>query len=653
MAKLSLSDVASGYNLASALNANNDALEAALENTLSRDGTAPNGMNANLDMNSKRIINVGSPEAGTDAARWADVTSALAITTILPAQTGNSGKYVTTDGTNLSWSEAFAKYARTAAEITAGITPTNYFYPPMNVKRYGATGDGVTNDGTALQAAINVAEVDGGEVFVPAGNYLYTTALDIGAVGVTIAGEGAHASVLEASACNGVNITYYTGFSHCVIKDIGFNGNSCTTHVGINQPGSLDNSEELYGLTLQNVYVTNFNVACHLRQARNVSLINCWFQHVHKGLRLVGACYLVLLIGNKFTYGNGCGAGDVYGLELDSFNFTSGSGVTGPEGVHFKTGQIFGFDTCVYANFGNYINLGNADLSGKFYGVRFTTIQNGFNITDSFVEMQSANALAAIKGEGLASVIAGQVNITNTRVLGNGTTTGCTGIQINDAGNQNQNFVNIVGCSFSGMQGYDILLNNPGQSNVVRNRCESTGVTESIKIGTRQSGRIVVTQNQCAGGIEAEDADCLAGHVRIYDNIDDGTNTLHAEAIGWYEEGTWTPIDSSGAALSLVGAVGTYTKNGNTVTARCQWTYPATADGSNATIGGLPYSLPASGESRRQGVVSYSDVGTQVYARPALSGTTFVLRKATGSNYTNAEFTGKTLTVEITYTVDP
>src|SRR5688500_17573976 len=61
MSKLDLNDVTSGFASAAAVNANNAAIEVAFENTLSRDGTGPNHMNANLDMNGYNIINIGNP----------------------------------------------------------------------------------------------------------------------------------------------------------------------------------------------------------------------------------------------------------------------------------------------------------------------------------------------------------------------------------------------------------------------------------------------------------------------------------------------------------------------------------------------------------------------------------------------------------------
>lgn len=61
MAKLVLQTVTTGYQSIDALNANFTALTAAFDNTLSRDGTSPNAMLANLDMNSQRIVNLPTP----------------------------------------------------------------------------------------------------------------------------------------------------------------------------------------------------------------------------------------------------------------------------------------------------------------------------------------------------------------------------------------------------------------------------------------------------------------------------------------------------------------------------------------------------------------------------------------------------------------
>lgn len=60
------------------INANNGKIEAALENTLSRDGTAPNYMTADLDMNGHRLLNCGNAGDDADIATLADIKSHVA-----------------------------------------------------------------------------------------------------------------------------------------------------------------------------------------------------------------------------------------------------------------------------------------------------------------------------------------------------------------------------------------------------------------------------------------------------------------------------------------------------------------------------------------------------------------------------------------------
>lgn len=112
MAKLVLNDVENLQSETSAvqtINDNFDAIEAAIENTLSRDGTSPNTLTTNLDVNDNRVINLAAPVNGTDAARLVDVAEALSIdATLVPTLV--SGRILSNDGTVLVW--------RTPAQIS-------------------------------------------------------------------------------------------------------------------------------------------------------------------------------------------------------------------------------------------------------------------------------------------------------------------------------------------------------------------------------------------------------------------------------------------------------------------------------------------------------------------------------------------------------
>ncbi len=59
---------------------------------------------------------------------------------------------------------------QTAAESTAGVTPTNVEYPPGDVRRYGAALDGTTDDSSALQDAGDTGYL----VYIPDGTLVAT-----------------------------------------------------------------------------------------------------------------------------------------------------------------------------------------------------------------------------------------------------------------------------------------------------------------------------------------------------------------------------------------------------------------------------------------------------------------------------------------------
>lgn len=105
MAKLTLLDLVSLESQPSAiqtLNYNFQLIESALENTLSRDGTSPNQLEATIDANDNRIINLGAPVNGNDAARLVDVANALSVdSTLIPSLTED--RILSNDGLTLVW----------------------------------------------------------------------------------------------------------------------------------------------------------------------------------------------------------------------------------------------------------------------------------------------------------------------------------------------------------------------------------------------------------------------------------------------------------------------------------------------------------------------------------------------------------------------
>lgn len=124
MAKLTLTDITAGYGANTTLNANNALIETALENTLSRDGTAPNTMGANLDMNSNKIVNLTDGENNQDAVTVAQLNAARVYGVVGDASsvniTDSGAKY---DATTVEG--ALAELASTTAGQGASIIGIN------------------------------------------------------------------------------------------------------------------------------------------------------------------------------------------------------------------------------------------------------------------------------------------------------------------------------------------------------------------------------------------------------------------------------------------------------------------------------------------------------------------------------------------------
>lgn len=177
MPKVSLTNVTNitgnPGSAAANINANFQAISEQVDLLVSRDAESPNTMQNDLDMNSNEILNLGSPTTSQSAARWVDVASVVGLTTAVPALSGNANLFLGTDGTTLSWRGKWP--ARSSREVAASVTPSNYDYQPEDIRRYGAVGDGATDDSAAFTRA-SILERD---IVLDAGDYYINTVVTI------------------------------------------------------------------------------------------------------------------------------------------------------------------------------------------------------------------------------------------------------------------------------------------------------------------------------------------------------------------------------------------------------------------------------------------------------------------------------------------
>lgn len=125
-----------------------------------------------------------------------------------------------------------------------------------------------------------------------------------------------------------------------------------------------------------------------------------------------------------------------------------------------------------------------------------------------------------------------------------------------------------------------------------------------------------------------------------------------SQLFNWYEEGTWTPADASGAGLSFTSASGYYTRKGREVTVVFTLVYPATANASAARIGGLPFTAANTNNGFNVGTFNTNNSGQNIQPSIVANATNFAaLLVVTGTSATNVQLTGATLRGGLTYFV--
>jgi len=149
MAKLTLSDVTTSLASNSLLNSNFTLIESAMNNTVSRDGTAPNAMLASFDMGGFNILNLAAPINQTDAATKKyvdDLFTAMASGGVVSVN-GKAGVVTLTA-------------ADVGAEPALGFTPEN------------VANKAIANGYASLDANGEVAQLPAGAAAAAAGTFL-------------------------------------------------------------------------------------------------------------------------------------------------------------------------------------------------------------------------------------------------------------------------------------------------------------------------------------------------------------------------------------------------------------------------------------------------------------------------------------------------
>jgi hypothetical protein len=189
-----------------------------------------------------------------------------------------------------------------------------------------------------------------------------------------------------------------------------------------------------------------------------------------------------------------------------------------------------------------------------------------------------------------------------------------------------------------------------------------SALTASTALALNASKNIVSVTNTGTGNNVLATAPTLVGDVSLSTgNITQGTaakgvnftaNTpaagMTSQLLNWYEEGTWTPTDVSGAGLVITVNYCSYVRIGKQVTINAFLTFPATANASNINIGGLPFSVAANNYA--PGCMSTNSGISTVALFAATTKTFYVIDPTnTGIYRVNANLTGANIILAATY----
>jgi len=258
----------------------------------------------------------------------------------------------------------------------------------VNVKDFGAVGNGSTNDTVAIQNALN-AVIGGGVVYFPQGEYKITATLEINK-GLTIQGQGQYTTLITAFSCDAIRINKVNSVK---IADIEIaqsvrHSIAANAFVGIYVDG--DTTYRPFNHIYHNIYIDGFQTAILTKW-----LWSSLFDNFECNFGLRGISAYGLSVNNVVTKSSISTTG------LSSSRGIWFTGDTPSEGWIISDTLIYNTEIAIHGIAMTHVNIVNCILD--FCNVYAIYIQNSatnfggnWNISNNYIAMGGAGGDSAI-----------------------------------------------------------------------------------------------------------------------------------------------------------------------------------------------------------------------------------------------------------------
>lgn len=171
-----------------------------------------------------------------------------------------------------------------------------------------------------------------------------------------------------------------------------------------------------------------------------------------------------------------------------------------------------------------------------------------------------------------------------------------------------------------------------------------SSVTDSVSVANLTAGRAVSALSLTLSNGNVTQGTSATGY-----NFTGNTpaSGMTSQLLNWYEEGTWTPSDNSGAGLTFtITGTSKYTRIGRQVTAVADITYPTTSNTSLTYVTGFPFITGATPNGA--GSVGYTDYSAWITIGTVSGASGFRFINSLGFA-TNLNLSGHRIQVCVTY----